>query len=440
MNKENIVVLGIGPVGLATALGFASVGYHVVCCDVDEHKIQHYNNSELPFYEKNLKFFFERYKKNLTFSSSLSESVPGADFIFITVGTPQSSKSNDGVDMNIFWNAIRDVVKYAKHKSIIVIKSTVPLGTNSKVLNYIKEQNLSSELHVVSNPEFLAQGTSIADTINASRIVLGTNDLYSKDKISKVYDLFSGEKIFTDPISAELIKYFANSYLAMRVSFFNEISNVCEFTSAKIEDVIKGVTLDARIGTHYCSPSIGYGGSCFPKDTFALLQQIKNKYSYDLRLVRATIDINENQKMKLAQKLHDDCAAILDDEIAILGLTYKSDTDDLRCSVSIENVNYLLSLGHKLVVWDPIALSKAHELWGEKINYSISLIDAISRCKYIYIATDWPQIKNLDLKIFYGKKVYDGRNCLLGQKHNINFNYSYVGGEIKYDEKHDSNG
>lgn len=430
MNKENLVVVGIGPVGLATALGFASFGHHVLCCDLDEDKVQHYRKSELPFYEKNLQCFFDRYKKNLTFSSSLSESIPSAEIVFITVGTPQSSKSDDGVDMTMFWNAIREVVKYAKPQSIIVVKSTVPVGTNSKVLSYIKEQNPAAELHVVSNPEFLAQGTSIVDTVNASRIVIGTNDLYSKEQISKIYKDFSGKKIFTDPVSAELTKYLANCYLSMRISFFNDVSTICELTNANIEDVIAGVTLDTRIGAHYCSPGIGYGGSCFPKDTFALLQQIKNKYNYELQLVKATIDINEKQKMKLIRKLHNDCAGTMDDKIAVLGLTYKTDTDDLRCSIAVENVNYLLELGHKLVIWDPIALSKAQELWGEKVSYSSSLENAISKGKYVYIATDWSQIRDLDLNIFCGKKVYDGKNCLLEKKQRMNFDYYYIGGKI----------
>lgn len=429
MKNFNVLIMGMGPVGLATALGFAYFGISVECYDIDKQKIQQYINGDLPFYENNLKDFFNTHKTKLHFSNVLSKSMHLADYIFITVGTPLSTISNDGVEMRMFWSAIKDAVKCAKNQSIIVIKSTVPLGTNMRVQNYIKAQKLSKKIYVVSNPEFLAQGTSITDTICASRIVIGVNDPFCKNRMEELYSSFLSTKIYTNPISAELIKYLANSYLAMRISFFNETSNICELTNANIEDVIKGLTLDKRIGSDYCSPSIGYGGSCFPKDTFALLKQMKNGYDHKLPLIEATIDINEKQKIKLCEKIHNDCLN-KNEEIAILGLTFKPGTDDLRHSVAVENVNYLLSYGHRIVVWDPTALSKAYAIWGEKISYSSTLEDIVRRCKYIYITSKWPQIKRLALKKFHGKYVYDGSNCLLGQKEKINFKYVYLGGQI----------
>lgn len=430
MKNFKVLIMGMGPVGLATALGFAYFGYNIECYDVDANKIRAYMNGKLPFYEKNLEDFFDAYKTKLHFSCVLSEAIREADFIFITVGTPLSRDSSDGVEMHKFWTAVKSAVVYAKNQSLIVIKSTVPLGTNLRVQNYIEAQNLSKNIFVVSNPEFLAQGTSIIDTIGASRIVIGVNDPLSKERMEELYAPFSATKIFTNPISAELIKYLANSYLAMRVSFFNDVSNVCELANANVKDVIRGLTLDKRIGSYYCSPSIGFGGSCFPKDTFALLRQTCEKYGYNMPLIEATIDINERQKMKLCQKIHEDSSKNIDEEIAIIGLTFKPDTDDLRHSIAVENVDYLLKLGHKIVVWDPTALSKAYERWGEKISYSASLEEMVLRCKYIYITAEWPQIKRLELNIFSGKHVYDGSNCLLDQKEKISFKYVYLGGEL----------
>ena len=428
MNEEKIAVIGIGPVGLATALGFAIFGYDVICYDIDKLKIESYKKSYLPFYEKNLKKIFDRAKKHLTFTTSVSDALSNADFIFITVGTPYSDIADNGVEMSAFWNSVQNVINYSKRECLIILKSTVPVGTNSEVVKFIETNTYTANMHVVSNPEFLSQGSSIVDTIKASRIVIGINDNYSKEKMSKLYKNFPGKKIFTDPISAELIKYSANCYLAMRISFFNEIANMCEMTGANVEDVIYGVTHDRRIGDHYCSPSFGYGGSCFPKDTIALYKQFKSRFKYELKLVNATIAINDRQKMKLCEKIHNQCSGKLNEWIAVLGLTFKPNTDDLRYSVALDSINYFLSFGHKVVVWDPVALRIAHKYFKTKIKYCSSLETAILMSKYILISTDWPQIKNIDLSIFNGKKVFDGRNCLLKFKDSIDFEYTFIGG------------
>ncbi len=429
MDSYKILIIGLGPVGLATAIGFAYAGHDVVCYDIDKERINSLKNGATPFFEQNLQYYLDKHGDKLHFTDNLEEAFSETNVFFICVGTPLGQ--NNSADMAAFWNAINDIVKNAKCDSIIVIKSTVPIGTNKKVVHYIETLHLKHEFGVVSNPEFLAQGTSVEDTIKATRIIIGCNAPYLRDLMLDIYDKFDGEKIVTTPESAELIKYEANCYLAMRVSFVNDLAHTCDLVGADVESVLKGVSMDPRIGTHYFSPGLGYGGSCFPKDTICFHNQIQAEYGYELELIEATIDVNKRHPLRLCRKIMANCGGdLINKKISILGLSFKKDTDDVRDSLAVNIVSYLVSNGANVTVWDPEAMRNAKKIFADKVTYANSLNEAIDASDTIFIATDWDDIVNIPFDKLKNKNVYDGRNCYLNRQEEIKFNYYYVGGSI----------
>lgn len=428
--NETITIVGAGCVGLATAIGFASVGLEVTCFDIDEAKIKSLKAGTPTTHEENLRESLTACAKFLHFTSRPEKALSNAEFIFIAVPTPLSEDGK--ADLSSFWAAVDAIFEHAANDCFIVVKSTVPLGTNAQVRKMAR-RNSKFKISVVSNPEFLAQGTSIRDTIQSSRIVVGAADPEDGERVLSLYKKFNSDKLLTTPESAEMIKYASNCYLAMRVSYINDIANLCAAVGADIRDVVKGISLDPRIGGGYLSPGLGYGGSCLPKDTKSFYNQVRSEFQYDLGLMKATIDINDRQSLYLCKKIHEDSQSLSGIDVAVLGLSFKAGTDDVRNSIAVGNINYMIGNGAKVTVWDPVAMNNARMLFGNSVAYAASLEEAVKASQIILIATDWPEITQVDFSILSGKKIYDGKNCLLSRKGQINFQYTFIGGEIGRD-------
>lgn len=422
---KNILVIGAGPVGLATSIGFAHVGYEVKCYDIDKNRIQALKSGQCPFFEEGLQLCLTKYINRIHFMDDPAEAFSNPNIILIAVGTPLGR--NNEIDMAAFWNVVNSVSENVQGDAILIIKSTVPVGTNKKVQNLFKSIHINNNIAVVSNPEFLSQGTSIEDTIYPSRIVIGCNSQWAKEQIEDLYAKFDCIKIYTTPESAELIKYEANCYLAMRVSFVNDLAVVCDLVGANVVDVIQGISLDKRIGADYFMPGIGYGGSCLPKDTVAFHGQIQKEYGHELELIEATIDINKRQCLYLCRKILAEHKSIKDKRIAVLGLSFKKGTDDIRNSLAIENIRYLSNHGAHICVWDPVSHIKGDEGFSGEIEIASTIEAAVKDADIILITAEWDEIRNTDLTMFNGKSVYDGKNLFV-DKDTHSFSYTYIGG------------
>lgn len=430
-SQNKILVIGLGPVGLSTAIGFAEWGYEVVCYDIDSKRINMLKDRKAPFVDGSLQEYLDANWNKMVFTNNVKEAFKDTNIFFLVVGTPQGTDS--AVDMTAYWKAINTISEEAKQGGIIVIKSTVPVGTNTKTVQYLQNKRLGVKLSVVSNPEFLAQGTSIWDVLNPSRIVIGCSEKAQADTISELYSNVVCPKIITTPESAEIIKYESNCYLAMRVSYVNDLAMTCNNANANLEDVLRGVSLDPRIGVEYFKPGFGYGGSCFPKDTVCYHNQIQREFGHELELIQATIDINERQKLFLCREMIADHKDLNGKNILLLGVSFKKGTDEVRNSLSIGIIEFLLGNGANITAWDPVALENCKKIFGNRINYADDFNSCIKQNNIILIGTDWDDIVDISMDLLKRKSVYDGKNCLLPRKNEIlDFNYTYIGGKIKH--------
>lgn len=411
-----IVVAGTGYVGLITGVVLAYIGNKVICIDVDSKKIDLLNNGKSPIYEKDLDKYLSLARDNLSFTTD-NNCYANSDIIIIGVGTPE--RKDGSANLDYVYNVCDNIVKYANKDVVVVIKSTVPIGTNDDVLEYLSSKRSDINITVASNPEFLAQGTAIHDTLYASRIIVGAEDDKTFDIMRKLYepltkDPYNVPYLEMDRRSAEMVKYASNDFLALKISYINEIANLCSKVGANIDDVTKGMSYDKRIGSLFLKPGIGYGGSCFPKDTKALhwLSKIND---CELKLVKDCIEINKKQKLVLLDKLREDFKSLKDLKVTILGLAFKPMTDDLREAPSLVNIDMLLDYNANVTVYDPIATSRVEKIYGDKIKYAKTIDDAIMNSDAVLIMTEWQEIKNYNLDNYkkYMKKayVYDGRNC-----------------------------
>lgn len=411
-----IVVAGTGYVGLVTGVCLAERGgHHIVCVDVNPEKISMLKNGISPIYEDGLE---ELIKKNndlnrIEFTSDFESAYGDADAVFIAVGTPE--RSDGSANLDYLKSAAKTIAENAKKDLLVIIKSTVPIGTNEKIEKYInrhKRENVRIE--VASNPEFLAQGSAVKDTFEATRIVIGVESEWAKDILLDIYKNFDNHKLVTNRNSAEMIKYASNDFLALKISYMNDIANLCEIVGADIEDVALGMSFDNRIGSNFLNAGIGYGGSCFPKDTKAL-HWLSNSNGYELKTIKAAIEVNEIQKLKLAKKSSDFVESFNNLKVAILGLTYKPGTDDLREAPSIVNIRYLLERGAEVVAFDPVGIDNAKKIFGDAISYVNDIDSAILDAEMCFIMTEWEVIKNYDVsnykKLMKRPLVFDGRNC-----------------------------
>ena len=431
-----IAVVGTGYVGLVTGVCLSEYGFRVTCIDKDSEKIAKLQQQIMPIFEAGLEKLVENNRRagRLSFSTDLAAAVATADIVMIAVGTPQND--TDGMaDMTAFYAATREIAKSIKQYCVVVTKSTVPVGTNRNVAKIISEVNPDADFDVASNPEFLREGVAVDDFMSPERIVVGIESKRAKDVMSKLYEpiCLNGAKLFfTTFESAETIKYVTNSMLAVRIALINEIADFCEKTGANIRDVAKGVGMDYRIGTKFLQPGPGYGGSCFPKDTSAM-RQMARAAGTPVSIIEATIASNERRKMHMVEKIikaHD--GNVKGKTIAILGLTFKAGTDDMREGASLVIVPELLKAGAKIRAYDPQGMKEAAKIITGDVSWCKDSYDAMTGSDSAVILTEWNEFRSLDLKqaksVMKTAKVIDLRNLYKRQdmqKHG--FHYVSVG-------------
>ena len=409
-----IAVAGTGYVGLVTGVCLASKGHDVTCVDVDEQKVEIMKQGISPIYEPGLSELMKESMDHLTFTTDYSSAYKDAEVIFIGVGTPE--KTDGSANLSYVYQVAKQIASTAERDCVVVVKSTVPIGTNDKIESYIHDKQKNRvAIHVASNPEFLSQGTAVKDTLHASRIVIGANEEMPTEVLQRVYADFDAPKLVVGRRSAEMIKYASNDFLALKISYVNEIANLCETVGADVEEVTKGMGYDSRIGNKFLKAGIGYGGSCFPKDTKAL-SWLASFNDNEIRTVKAAIEVNDSQKFKLikkARKYYDDFLFL---NIAILGCTFKPGTDDLREAPSLVNVPLLLEDGAYLRIWDPVGEKNfKRKLPNKNIQYFNTIEEAITGADLCLIFTEWDDVVKFDVRkyeeLMKTPIVLDGRNC-----------------------------
>jgi UDPglucose 6-dehydrogenase len=423
-----ITVIGTGYVGLTTAAGLAEHGHAVTCLDTDKTKIDVLASGGSTIYEPGLPQLLTKNADRLTFTTDGGTAYADPDIVIIAVGTPE--RADGSANLDFVYGVVDELVVNIKRKIIIIVKSTVPVGTNDKLEHYAAKKGADFEF--VSNPEFLSQGTAVFDTLEPSRIVIGVKSEYARNVLSELYKNVNTKKIFTDRRSAELIKYSSNNFLALKVSYINEIANLCEKVGANIEDISLGMGIDARIGASFLNAGIGYGGSCFPKDTLAL-HYISDFHDCTLKTIKACIEVNASQKLRLLKKSKKYYESFDGLTVAVLGLTFKPETDDLREAPSLINMRLLLEDGAKIKAWDKLASDKVKTIFP-KAEYPESIKETLENADICFIFTEWADIKNLPLETFGVMKkpiILDGRNCYsLDKMGQFPFVYESVGRKI----------
>ena len=410
-----IVVAGTGYVGLVTGACLSEVGHSVTCVDIDENKVEKMKQGISPIYEPGLDELLEKNhnEDRLNFTVDYKNAYKDADLVFIGVGTPE--REDGSANLDYVFNVCTQIAENIEKDCLVVVKSTVPIGTNDRVEEFLQE-NVKNNIHVevASNPEFLAQGTAVIDTLYAKRIVIGVESKRAEELLREVYERYNQPIVVTNRRSAEMIKYASNDFLALKISFINEIGNFCEMVGADIEDVTKGMSFDPRIGDKFLKAGIGYGGSCFPKDTLAL-HWLANDNGYELKTIKATIEVNQNQKYKLFRAAKQRFGNLKGLKVAVLGLTFKPGTDDLREAPSIPNVRRLLDEGAKIIAYDPVGIDNFKEIYPNEIEYVNVPEETLKGADVAFIFTEWKEIKDLDLSLYEGLMktpvIFDGRNC-----------------------------
>ena len=410
-----LAVAGTGYVGLVAGVCFAEKGHDVTCVDIDEEKVNLMRSGISPIYETGLE---ELMKKNnesgrLHYTTDYKVAYKDADAIFIGVGTPEMPDGS--ANLNFIATVSRQIAESIEKDCLVVVKSTVPVGTNDKVEQFIKDFLVNDvKVEIASNPEFLAQGNAVRDTLHAKRIVIGTESKEAEELLKKIYEPFELPIVSVSRRSAEMIKYASNDFLALKISYMNDIANLCELVGADIEDVAKGMSYDDRIGANFLHAGIGYGGSCFPKDTKAL-RYLANQNNYNLRTVGAAVDVNKDKRIRLYKKACDRLITFNKLKVAVLGLAFKAGTDDLREAPSIENIKLLLENGADIYAYDPVADENFKKRFPEaKIKYVKEPEDALEGANVCFIFTEWNEIKEVKpeeyKKLMKTPLVYDGRN------------------------------
>lgn len=408
-----IAVAGTGYVGLVTGVALANAGHHVTCVDVDPQKIETMRKGISPIYEPGLEELMHKNMERLTFTTDYQSAYEDAEVIFVGVGTPE--KKDGSANLSYVNQVIDQIAASVKRDCVVVIKSTVPIGTNDKIEKRLKEM-LKADVwvEVASNPEFLSQGTAVKDTLHAARIVIGVESERAREIMMKVYENFYQPYVITDRRSAEMIKYASNDFLALKISYINEIANLCEMLGANIEDVAEGMGFDSRIGSKFLKAGIGYGGSCFPKDTKAL-HWVSNYYEKEMKTVKAAIEVNDSQKLRLIKKSKKYYDSLEGLKVAVLGLTFKPDTDDLREAPSLVNIPIILDEGAEVYAWDPIGVKNYKKYYPNEITYCDSIEETLENADICFIFTEWKGIRDFDTRKYRElmKKpiVLDGRNC-----------------------------
>ncbi len=430
----NITVVGTGYVGLVTGTCFAETGNHVICVDINAQKIERMKQGEIPIFEPGLDLLFERNTRQgrLHFSTDLAASIKDAQIIFLALPTPPGEDGS--ADLSYILGVAKDLSHIITDYKVIVDKSTVPVGTSEKV-HAVIAQNLNEELFdVVSNPEFLREGVAVDDFMKPDRVVVGTDSEKAQKLMKQLYEPFvrQGNPVyFMDKRSSEMTKYAANAYLAARISFMNEIANICERVGANVDMVRMGMGSDNRIGKRFLFPGIGYGGSCFPKDVQALYKTAE-EYDYDFRILTAVMKVNEIQKKVLVKKILKYFHHQLDGKtFAIWGLAFKPNTDDIREAPALEIIEALLHANAAVRVFDPEAMEHVKKMFGDKLYYASDEYDAVEGADALVIATEWSLFRTPEfdkLKKLKARAIFDGRNLYdIKEMENKGFHYESIG-------------
>ena len=415
MKQYKIAVAGTGYVGLVAGVCFAEKGHQVICVDVDERKVETMKQGICPIYEEDLEELMQKnYKEGrLDYTTNYKMAYKDADAIFIGVGTPE--QPDGSANLSYIATVSRQIAESIEKDCLVVVKSTVPIGTNDKVEQFIKDFLVNDvKVEVASNPEFLAQGTAVKDTLQAKRIIIGTESKEAEKKLMEIYEPFELPIVSVNRRSAEMIKYASNDFLALKISYMNDIANLCELVGANIQDVAKGMSYDPRIGANFLNAGIGYGGSCFPKDTKAL-KYLAKQHGYKLKTVEAAVDVNAEQKVKLFKKASERMITFNGVKIAILGLTFKPGTDDLREAPSIDNIELLLkNNADNIYAYDPVGEDNFKKKYPTQIHYVSTPEEALKGANICFIFTEWNEIKAVKpetyKKLMKTPLVYDGRN------------------------------
>ncbi|WP_088816287.1 MULTISPECIES: UDP-glucose/GDP-mannose dehydrogenase family protein [Listeria] len=431
----NIAIVGTGYVGLVTGVGLAAIGHNVTCIDIDQTKIQKLNNGVSPIYEPGIESLILKNiaEGRLSFTSSFAEGVYLADAVYLAVGTPTGSDGQ--IDMTYFNQAASAIAEAITKPTAVVIKSTVPVGTN-KELQCLMDQQAGCKVTVVSNPEFLREGMALHDMFHGDRIVIGATDEKVIQMMEEINSPFEIPIVTTTPKSAELIKYASNAFLATKISFINEIANLCDRVGADVQEVSFGMGLDKRIGKKFLQAGIGYGGSCFPKDTLGLLQ-IAHEAGMTFPLLQEVIQTNAEQQRVLVSKLLEKMGAIRGKKIAILGIAFKPNTDDVREAPALRIIDELASYGALISAFDPVV--KAEDVaMPENAKLSSSIRETLEQADAALVVTEWDEIKAIraeDFKEWMSQAhVFDGRNCFNpDEMSKLGVYYEAIGrgGEIK---------
>ena len=415
-----IAVAGTGYVGLVAGVCFAEKGHDVTCVDVDEKKVKMMESGITPIYEEGLE---ELMRKNnaagrLHYTTDYRSAYRDKEAIFIGVGTPEQPDGSANLDY--IATVSRQIAESVESDCLVVVKSTVPVGTNDKVEQFIHDFLVKDvNVEVASNPEFLAQGSAVHDTLHAARIIIGTESKNAEAVLKKIYEPFGLPIVSVNRRSAEMIKYACNDFLALKISYMNDIANLCELVGADIDAVAEGMSYDARIGSRFLGAGIGYGGSCFPKDTKAL-KYLAHQHGYTLRTVEAAVDVNAEQKTRLYRKASNRMITFHNLRVAVLGLAFKPGTDDLREAPSLDNVQLLLEEGADIYAYDPVAAENFKKRYPEgvlekgTIHYVKTAEEALQDANICFIFTEWDEIKAVPAAEFKRLMsiplVYDGRN------------------------------
>jgi UDPglucose 6-dehydrogenase len=401
-------IFGAGYVGLVTGAGLAALGHDVTIREIVPERVDELRAGRLPIYEPGLEELLRQNRERLRFTTEPEEAVSGAEVIFVCVGTP-ATYSGDA-DLSAVWTVLDDLRGIASD-TVLAMKSTVPVGTGEKVRAALDTRGLS-EIRYVSNPEFLAEGSAIHDFLNPDRIVIGSDDVAAGDVVEELHEQLDAPVVRMDIPSAEMVKLAANAFLATRISFINEIANVCEVTGADVEDVARGIGLDHRLGPHFLRAGIGFGGSCFPKDV-SFLKLLAGNSGYHFQLVNAVIEVNELQKRRVVSKLQKHLGRLGDKRIALLGLAFKPNTDDMREAPSIVLASRLLAEGAEVRGWDPVA--RPGELM-KGVGICETVLDAVKDADAAVIVTEWDELKDLVSpevrEAMRTPLIVDGRNFL----------------------------
>jgi UDPglucose 6-dehydrogenase len=402
-----IGIFGAGWVGLVTGACFAELGHEVILRDVVEERIEMLNGGEVPIYEPGLDDLIAKNRERLSFTTNVADAVGGAEFVYVAVGTPPTYSGD--ADLSAVWTVIDELP--ADTTATVVMKSTVPVGTGEKVRNALDTRGLA-QVGYASNPEFTAEGTAVRDFMEPDRIVVGAFAREDADAVKALHEGIDAPVVVTDVNSAEMVKLAANAFLMTRISFINEIANVCEAVGADVVEVARGVGLDKRLGPHFLRAGIGYGGSCFPKDSLALKQLASNS-GYHFQLLAAVIEVNELQKRRVIQKLQKHLGRLRGKKVALLGLAFKAGTDDMREAPSLVLASRLLAEGAEVRAWDPVARP------GELMKGAVlceSVLEAVSGADAAVIVTEWDELRGLASAEVRGAMarplIIDGRNLL----------------------------